>query len=45
MTIDKYENFVTTYIEAEVEGIPTNPSAKCKVLCESIAFKEKPDNF
>ena len=29
---DKYENFVTTHIEATTKCIPTKPRAKCSFL-------------
>ena len=41
---DEYENFATTHIEAAAEWIQTKPSAKCRVLWETIAIREKWDN-
>ena len=37
----KYENFVTAYIKAAAECIPTNPRAKYKVPYVSIAVREE----
>ena len=42
---EKYENFVTTYIEVVAECIATKLRTKCRVLWESITFNEKPDNL
>ena len=38
---DKYENFVTTHIEAAAESIPTKPRGKCRTPWESIARKNE----
>ena len=40
---DKYENFVTTHLEAAAECIPTGPKVKSWVPKESTAVKEKWD--
>ena len=41
---DEYENFVSAHREA-AEWLPTKPRAKCRVLWESIAVREKRDSM
>ena len=44
-TNDKYENFVTTHIEAAAECITTKPRAKSRIHWESKVDREKRDNM
>ena len=40
---DKYENFLTVYIEAVAKYIPSEPRGKCTVHWDSIVVKDKKD--
>ena len=42
---DKYENSVTPHIAAAAEGIPNKSRTKRRVRLESMAVREKRENF
>ena len=42
---DDYENFLTAYMEAVIECVPTKPKAKCRVPWESQEARKQRDHL